>query len=508
MLVFGMTVIFLVAAVAIDISLWLAERRSVQRAADLAVLAGVQELPQSDAAAVARSIEWAELNGFQDGVGGVVVTAEALCKNSESSSPQGLCVNGGGVEPVSCSGSGCDSLRVVVKKPADLMFASIFGIASFNIEAGASAICAGCTAARQEHSGPPTTSVPIPSALDCSSGSPAVDGRIQPAAEGYAKLGDVLSVTSLVDYGDAFAACDGAYYYVALSLNGPSTGGPVANENVYAGCVNPGLPDIEGTGIFHLRGNILYDPVHPGFTLDSGGTIWNVSVDGATAYQGGLTQFGDLTIHSAVEIRGEILGANQVLAGKIKLMKEAYCTASSNGAYHSLYNTGWSDNKHSFKNLVQSDRARFQISCDGVAVHDFVQDYLRRDGAGWVSDAGGDGSVSVAGPDLSASSLQWNLENQALTGWGDGAGENPLEQSPPFSSSYPDSDPAYSGWVWEMIYEFRVPMSAYAGCVEIVLGLDDLAGVSGPLNGLHSSPAKTADGGDLAVAPARAELVQ
>ena len=507
MLVFGMTVIFLVAAVAIDMSLWLAERRSVQRAADLAVLAGVQELPQSDAAAIARSYEWAAKNGFQNGVGGVEVTAKALCKNSDPSAPQGLCVNGGGVEPVPCSGSGCDSLRVVVKKPADLMFASIFGIVSFDIEAGASAICAGCVPNRQEHGGPQTTSVPIPSALNCSSGSPEVDGRVQTAAEGYVKLGDLLSITSLVDYGDAFAACDGTHYYIALSLNGPSTGGPVANENVYAGCVNTGLPDEEPASIFHLRGNIVALGV-AGFTLDSNGTSWSITVDGDTVYQGGLADFGDLAIHSAVEISGEILGANQVLAGKIKLMKEAFCTASSNDAYHSLYSTGWSDDKHSFTKLLQSDRARFQINCDGVAVHDFVQDYLYRDGADWVSGVGGDGSVSVAGPDLAASSLQWNLEHPIETGWGNDAGENPLEHSPPFNPSYPDSDPGYSGWVWEMIYEFRVPLSAYAGCGEIVIGLDDLAAGSGPLSGLHSSPAKTADGGDVALVPMRAELAQ
>ena len=111
--------------------------------------------------------------------------------------------------------------------------------------------------------------------------------------------------------------------------------------------MNPGLPDIEGTSIFHLAGNVIAVGA-AGFTLDSGGTTWNVSVDAATTYQGGLQQFGDLTIHSAVEIRGEVLGANQVLAGKIKLMKEAYCTASSNDAYHSQYNTGWSEDKHSF----------------------------------------------------------------------------------------------------------------------------------------------------------------
>ncbi|MBI2912687.1 MAG: hypothetical protein HYY03_02065 [Chloroflexi bacterium] len=177
--------------------------------------------------------------------------------------------------------------------------------------------------------------------------------------------------------------------------------------------------------------------------------------------------------------------------------------------YHSLYQTGWSD--HTFNALKGSDRARFQVTCDGTAVHDFVQDYLRPGSQGdWVSDAlSGDGSVLVKGPAESASSLEWNLEHPQESGWGDNPGEDPLTQSPPFSPKYPTCDPQYSGWVWEIIYEFKVPASDYASCTgPIQFGLTDFAGSNGPVQGIHSSPAKVKDAATLFIEAAVLELVE
>ena len=176
-----------------------------------------------------------------------------------------------------------------------------------------------------------------------------------------------------------------------------------------------------------------------------------------------------------------------------------YPRAKDNGGVdlHADYETGW--NKHDFKALEKSDRAHFQVGCDGVAVHDFEQDYLRPDGAAWASDATGDGQIVTAGPTQSASSLEWNLENPTLTGWGDDPGEDPLTQSPPFNGSlYPNYDPEYDGWVWEMIYEFKVPESAYAGCSSApTFTLPEIIGGGGTVGGLHSSPGKTAEGAYL-----------
>ena len=105
----------------------------------------------------------------------------------------------------------------------------------------------------------------------------------------------------------------------------------------------------------------------------------------------------------------------------------------------------------------------------------------------------------TAGPTESASSLEWNLENPTLTGWGDDPGEDPLTQSPPFNGSlYPNYDPAYDGWVWEMIYEFKVPESAYSGCSSPpTFTLPEIIGGDGTVGGLHSSPGKTAEGAYL-----------
>ncbi|MFQ5859702.1 MAG: pilus assembly protein TadG-related protein [Anaerolineae bacterium] len=59
-------------ALVIDVGIFLVEKRDIQNTADAAALAGAQELPSSPLA-VAAAVEWAEKNGFVDGVEGTTV---------------------------------------------------------------------------------------------------------------------------------------------------------------------------------------------------------------------------------------------------------------------------------------------------------------------------------------------------------------------------------------------------------------------------------------------------
>ena len=256
---------------------------------------------------------------------------------------------------------------------------------------------------------PPAT---VPTNIIC--GGATVDGRVT-TGDGYTKFGDLG--TGSADYGDVFFACDTSFYYFAMRLNGPSTGGGVANENVYACRGEPGKE----------KGRL-----------------------------------GD-------------------------------CTASDYLTYHADFNTGWG--KHTFRDLLKSDRARFQIACNGVVKHDFVQEYLTQVGSGWAS---GMDEVIAAAPAASASSLAWNLEHPFETGWGDDPGEDPLVQSPPLNPSYPTYDSQYDGWIWEMIYEFKVPKQPYdAGCGSVTFALASFSGATGPVGGIHSSPAKVEGGSSI-----------
>ena len=133
-------------------------------------------------------------------------------------------------------------------------------------------------------------------------------------------------------------------------------------------------------------------------------------------------------------------------------------------------------------------------------MHDFILDYLRETGTSWASDVSGDGTLYLGAPTASASSLEWNLEHPAETGWGDDPGEDMLSQSPPFNPVWPTYDSEYDGWIWEMIYEFKVPKQPLEDCGGTVsFGLYDFSGSTGGLVGIHSSPAKTADGANVLI---------
>ena len=82
-------------------------------------------------------------------------------------------------------------------------------------------------------------------------------------------------------------------------------------------------------------------------------------------------------------------------------------------------------------------------------------------------------------------------------------------QSPPFNPSYPTYDSEYDGWIWEMIYEFRVSRQPYDNCAgPVQFGLHDFSGSAGPLEGIHSSPAKADEGVFLQINAAVLKLVE
>ena len=374
MTVLFVTVFLGLVALVVDVGYFYAQRRQVQNAADEAALAAAWELSYADSSAdaTAAALEYAAANGY---------TADGT--NSS------VTVN---IPPTTGDHTDDASFVEVIIEEYDMPTFFLDLLTSESPVVRARGV-AGLTGEEAGGPGP----VPLPS-TSCTGGA-EVDGRVL-ASEDYSLIADFGGGGT--DYGDGFFACDDTYYYFALRLNGPSTGGAVANENVY----------------------------------------------------------GD-------------------------------------GAYHDLYQTGWDTGgvaSHSFGKLKGSDRARFQVSCDGTPVHDFVQDYLRQNGADWVSGATGDGKAVEDGPAQSGSSLEWNLEHPYETGWGDDVGEDPLTQSPPFNPQYPSYDPGYSGWVWEMIYEFSVSRADYAGCTRVTFSLHNFGGDSGPMEGIHSSPAKTRDG--------------
>lgn len=479
-----LTLLLGILGLAVDVGFHFSERRQVQNAADQATRAAAYELSYggTTADAIGTALQIASANGYNnDGVSNKV-TVNIPPTTGE------YVGNTNAIEVV------IDQLNV----PTFFIQAIIPSTSTIRAR-GVAVLLAG--AASDPNAQP--LPIPLPN-IACDDTGATVDGRVT-ANETYNKVASIVGGTT--DYGSAYFACDGAYYYFGLELNALSATG-VANENVYGGCKLAGSGQISGNTIDKLEGIITALGANS-FTLDSNGTIWTIDVDGSTTYKAPLNAFGDLTVAQHVEIkRGTIVAPQQVLAEEIKDKAYKFCSPTSNQTYQSDYNTGWANDAHTFEKLLKSDRARFQLSCDGVPVHDFIQDYLRQVGGQWVSDPAGDGSVVLAGPDQSASSLEWNLENPASTGWGDDPGEKPLEQSPPFNPSYGSVDAEYNGWVWEMLYEFRVPVAAYSGCTQVTFGMHNFGGQAGPLEGIHSSPAKTADSAFLRVEPFDVRLVE
>lgn len=110
---FAMVMVLGFAAMAIDVGLFLHERRELQKAADAAVLAGAQELPDAPADAQQKAGEWAENNG----------------------------IGAGELEAVEISSTYVDddTITVRVKRDVPFVFARVLGLSSDTMRADASA---------------------------------------------------------------------------------------------------------------------------------------------------------------------------------------------------------------------------------------------------------------------------------------------------------------------------------------------------------------------------------
>lgn len=115
LMVFAMTVVFLLGVLMIDIGLWVSERREAQTAADMAALAGGVELTSlsGGGGVIAKAQQWATLNGYTQGVDGATVQVN-YPYNGDST-----------------------KVEVNVSKPAPLLFSSIFSVAGLDVGARA-----------------------------------------------------------------------------------------------------------------------------------------------------------------------------------------------------------------------------------------------------------------------------------------------------------------------------------------------------------------------------------
>ena len=499
--VFGLVVLLGFAAMSIDVGLAYVERRNLQNAVDAAALAGAQDLVngESKATATATAVDYLHRHGFS-------APDDTIEINIPPTSGQ-YAAKSGYIEVVASSGAPPVFLLLFLDEP-------------YSLSAHAVALGEPATESSGDGDGEPPPPANVPPSIAC--GGPTVDGRVT-VGDGYTKIGELSA--GGIDHGDVFVTCDANFYYFAMRLNGPDTGGAVANENVYAGdgkdkdneC-KPGSVKIKDDTVKKLTGPIVSVGADS-FTVDVSGDIWTVAVDDSTVIELDKqpATIGDLAPGQEADVKGTLLGTNHALASKVEAA-DSGCGGDEGGGgllsptYHADYDTGWVESpkgKHTFNDLLGSDRARFQIACDGVARHDFIQDYLIETGNHWTSNASGNGKAIVAAPADSASSLEWNLEHPNETGWGDDPGEDPLVQSPPFNPSYPTYDAEYDGWIWEMIYEFKVPKGPYSTCEgPILFGLHEFSGSAGQLEGIHSSPPKTEDSAFLLIQDGALKLVE
>ncbi len=209
-LVIATAFLFLVLAVAamiLDGGFFLKARRDTQNAADAAALAGAQHLPDDPVAAEDAALAWASQNGWTNGVDGTIVTVVIPYEGTPR------------------------KIEVFVEGHAR---GSLFFDALMSVKSRAVAevvVTSSGTGGGGEPGDPGVTPLAPAPVGDCGSGNAVVDGRVMPG-EGYEEFADLVGESS-THFGEAFFACDSGYFYFALRMNGPSTGGGVANENVY-----------------------------------------------------------------------------------------------------------------------------------------------------------------------------------------------------------------------------------------------------------------------------------
>jgi hypothetical protein len=111
----GMVVVGGFAALAVDVGIFLHERREIQNAADAAALAGAVELPEAPAEAEARVLEWAEKNGI-DIAGGELEAIEVITTYVTD-----------------------DTVRVQLKRDTPFVFGRVLGLTDNTMHATAAA---------------------------------------------------------------------------------------------------------------------------------------------------------------------------------------------------------------------------------------------------------------------------------------------------------------------------------------------------------------------------------
>lgn len=147
------TVVLVVAVIVVDIGLWLAERRSMQRAVDLAAVAAAQELPFNPGAACSVAYAYVMKNGYPvdpppgpaepcPGVAGDdnTVDIDLLCKNDLGDTSGSVCYDPVEPGPSSCDATQpCDAVRVKLRQGAKRLFSAlpVFGIDAFDVDANA-----------------------------------------------------------------------------------------------------------------------------------------------------------------------------------------------------------------------------------------------------------------------------------------------------------------------------------------------------------------------------------
>ena len=132
------TITMVAGVISVDLGFWLSERRSAVKAADLAALAGSQDLPANDQLAIDDAKAWAARNGWGDD-DDETVTVSLYCSNTLSATTAGIChkTNPSSPNPEPCSvGQHCDSIKVTVKKPGTHIFSSFFGMGDINEGSG------------------------------------------------------------------------------------------------------------------------------------------------------------------------------------------------------------------------------------------------------------------------------------------------------------------------------------------------------------------------------------
>jgi hypothetical protein len=145
---------------------------------------------------------------------------------------------------------------------------------------------------------------------------------------------------------------------------------------------------------------------------------------------------------------------------------------------------GWGDDAlsgkhHNFKDLIGSDSARFTITngADNI-VFDFKFDYISTSytapsGYASLGVTGGDGDIYLGIPDQLldwGTSLDYNFNV---------LGHVLIQDSPLTDENYTEN-PSYPGWVFEIIYEFKID--------GILFSTNGLGSVSIPI--IHASPNK------------------